>query len=81
MIPLEWIYGLIGIVLPIVAARLGLPIFGPKTPVPDLREVVRNIFLELLKNLNQPQPAPDQELRKLIGNVVSASSEKGTSAN
>lgn len=70
MIPNELLYGLIGLVVPILAARLGLPILGPRTPATDLRGLVRTALLELLKGLSNPQPAAEDEIRKHLLELI-----------
>lgn len=72
MIPNEVIYGLIGLAAALLAGRLGLPLFGSKAPsAPDLGSIVRQVLLDILKGLNQPQPALDEEIRKQLSALVS----------
>ena len=68
MIPTELWYGLIGLIIPMIASRLGLPILGP--PPHDLKGLVRTLLLDILKGLSQPQPAPDDEIRKQLQAVI-----------
>ena len=65
MIPGELLYSLIGLASAFVAHRLGLPLFGPKASAPtDWPSLVRQVLLDVLKGVNQPPTAPDEEIRQ-----------------
>jgi hypothetical protein len=72
MIPTEWLYGLVGVLIPLLASRLGLPL--PGTRGPDLREQVRQSLRELLRGISAPRPAPDDDLRQHLINIIRDSS-------
>ena len=66
MIPNELLYGLIGVIAALLAGRLGLPIAAPRTPGISLADQVRQTLLDILKGLNEPKPALDEELRRQL---------------
>ena len=74
MIPAELLHGAIGFVAALIAHRIGIPLFpsSPGAPVQSasLRTMVRDVLLEVLRGLNQPQPTPDDELRQHLQAVV-----------
>lgn len=68
MIPHELLYGLLGLSIPLFAARLGVPLPGAKTA--NLRETVRRALLEVLKDIDPPKPAGDDELRQQLRRLL-----------
>jgi len=68
MTALELLYGLIGLVIPLVASRLGLPVLASRSP--DLRDQIRQALIDLLKGVDPPKPAADEEVRQLLQSLV-----------
>lgn len=58
LIPDECLFGLLGAVVALVAGRLGIPVFAPRKE--DLREIVREHMIDILRILSRP-PDPDVE--------------------